>query len=55
MHNYKINQIVVTTKMFKDMITNKAELNVGKEALNNHVILYGSEIFWKIVLEAKNG
>ena len=54
MYDYKINQIVVTTKMFKDMITSKAELNVGKETLNNHIILYGAETFWKIVLEAKN-
>ena len=54
MYDYKINQIVVSTKMFKDMITSKAELNVGKEALNNHITLYGAEIFWKIVIEAKN-
>src|SRR3989344_4149469 len=44
MYDYKINQIVVTTKMFKDMITSKSELNVGKEALSNHIILYGAEI-----------
>ncbi len=54
MYGYKINQIVVTTKMFKDMVTSKAELNVGKEALNNHILLYGAETFWKMVLEAKN-
>ena len=54
MYDHKINQIVVTAQMFKDMITSKAELNVRKEALNNHIILYGAETFWKIVLEAKN-
>ena len=54
MYDFKINQIVVTAKIFKDMITSKAELNVGKEALNNHVLLYGAETFWKITLEAKN-
>lgn len=54
MYGYKINQIIVTTKMFKDMVTSKAELNVGKEALNNHILLYGAETFWKMVLEAKN-
>lgn len=54
MYDFKINQIVVNSKIFKNMIINKAELNVGKEALDNHVILYGAEIFWKIVLDAKN-
>lgn len=55
MYDIKINQIVVTEKVFKDMITNKAELNVGKEALNNHVIIHGAETFWKLTMEAKNG
>ena len=53
MYDYKINQIIVTSKMFKNMIVNKVKLNVGKEALNNHIILYGAETFWKIVLDAK--
>lgn len=55
MYDHEINQITVNSKTFKNMITNKAELNVGKEALSNHIILYGAELFWKIVLEAKNG
>ena len=55
MHNCKINQIIVNSKMFEDMISNKAELNIGKEALNNHIILYGAEMFWKLVMDAKNG
>lgn len=54
MYDHEINQIVVNKKMFKNMIINRAELNVGKEALNNHTILYGAELFWKIVLDAKN-
>ncbi|KYK27373.1 hypothetical protein AYK26_03885 [Euryarchaeota archaeon SM23-78] len=54
MYDYEINQIVVNSRVFKNMITNKDELNVGKEVLSNHIILYGAETFWKIVLEAKN-
>jgi predicted nucleotidyltransferase len=53
-HGKEINQMVVTASMFKTMLRNKTELNVGKEALANHVVLYGPEFFWKFVLEAKN-
>lgn len=54
MYDYTINQIAVTAAMFKDMIAGNAELNVGKEALKNNVLLYGAETFWKIVSEAKD-
>ncbi len=53
-YGQEINQIVVNKKMFQDMLKNRAELNVGKEALANHIILYGAELFWKLVMEVKN-
>ncbi len=55
MYDQEINQIIINSRIFKDMITNKVELNVGKETLANHIILYGAELFWKLTLEAKNG
>lgn len=51
----EINQVIINKKIFKDMLLSKTELNVGKEALANHIILYGAETFWKFVLEVKNG
>lgn len=54
MYDHEINQIIVNSKMLKTMIASKAELNVGKETLSGHIILYGAETFWKIVSEAKN-
>jgi len=53
MYNIKINQIVINERIFKEMIQNNVEINVGKEALKNHIILYGSNIFWKLICEAK--
>lgn len=49
----EINQIVINRKIFKDMLSNRTELNVGKETLANHIVLYGAEIFWRFVLEVK--
>ena len=50
----EINPIVIGRKDFTEMLANKIKLNIGKEALKNHVILYGIERFWELVLEAKN-
>lgn len=49
----EINQIVINRKIFKDMLSSRTELNVGKETLANHVILYGAEMFWRFVLEIR--
>ena len=53
MYNIKINQIVINSNIFKEMIQNNVEINVGKEALKNHIILYGSHVFWKLICDAK--
>lgn len=50
----EINPIIAGRKDFVEMLTNKSKLNVGKEALKNHIILYGIERFWEIVLESEN-
>ena len=34
---------------FKEMLTAKEELNVAKEVLNNHIILYGAESYYKLL------
>ncbi len=53
MYDIKINQIIVNQNIFKEMIQNNVKINVGKEALKNHIILNGSNVFWKIVCEAR--
>ena len=50
----EINPIVIGRKDFIEMLANKVKLNIGKEALKSHIILYGIERFWELVLEAKN-
>ena len=47
----QINAIVVDNLMFKEMLSSKEELNVGKEALKSHILLYGFEHFWALVGE----
>ena len=46
----EINPIVIGRKDFVEMLVNKSRLNIGKEALKNHIILYGIERFWELVL-----
>jgi predicted nucleotidyltransferase len=46
----KINPIFITKKEFEAMLRDKEE-NVGKQALNDHVILNGQEEFWECVLD----
>lgn len=47
----KINPIFVTKKEFRLMLREKEE-NVGKQVLNNHIILKNPEGFWEVVLNA---
>lgn len=46
--------IVISRKEFLQMLSNKAKLNIGKEALKSHIISYGIERFWEMVLEAES-
>ena len=45
----KINPMFVTEHEFKQMLKEKEE-NVGKQALQNHIILNNPERFWELVL-----
>lgn len=45
----KINPLFVTKKEFMLMLKDKEE-NVGKQALENHIILNNPEMFWECVL-----
>lgn len=47
-HNIKISPIITDITEFKKMLTAK-ELNVGKEAREYGISLYGSEKFWRIL------
>ena len=51
LYKKKINSIFITRKEFKDMLRDKEE-NVGKQALNNHIILNNPEGFCGLVLDA---
>lgn len=48
----KIQPFVVDFAMFKRMLQGREEMNVGKEALKEGVILYGYENYWKSVGDA---
>ncbi len=47
-HNIKISPIITDITEFKKMLATK-ELNVGKEARDCGISLYGSEKFWRIL------
>lgn len=46
-----IQEFIVDFEMFKRMLESKEELNVGKEALKDGVVLDGFENYWKMVGE----
>jgi len=45
----KIHSIVVTAGDFKKMLMSKERLNVAKEVLENHLIFYGVEVYYKLL------
>ncbi|MFP4401394.1 MAG: nucleotidyltransferase domain-containing protein [Candidatus Woesearchaeota archaeon] len=49
--NIEINPIFFSEKEFKLMLENKEE-NVGKQALEGHIILNNPKRFWELVLDA---
>jgi len=48
----KMQEFIVDFEMLKRMLESKEEINVGKEALKDGIILDGFENYWKIVGEA---
>lgn len=49
-HDIEINFMIFTEMQFKEMLKSKEE-NVGKQILNNHIMLYNPELFWNLVYE----
>ena len=49
----EISPMIIDRKDFVEMLANKIKLNVGKEALKSHIILYGIERFWELALESE--
>ena len=49
-HDIEINFMIFTEMQFKEMLKSKEE-NVGKQILNNHIVLYNPELFWNLVYE----
>ena len=47
-HNIKISPIITNVEEFKKMLKSR-ELNVGKEAKEYGISLYGHEFFWRII------
>lgn len=45
----KIHSLVITSEDFKEMLASKERLNIAKEALNNHIIFYGAEAYYKLL------
>lgn len=48
-YSIELVPIVVDVAIFKNMLKRKHELNVGRESLRNHIILYGYDDFWNMV------
>src|SRR3989344_1580952 len=49
----EISPIIIGRTDFIKMLTDKTKLNIGKESLKNHIILYGIERFWELALESR--
>ena len=47
-HSVKISPIITDVKEFRKMLRAE-ELNVGKEARDYGIVLYGSELFWRLI------
>ena len=47
-HNVKISPFITDIEEFKKMLKSK-EINVGKEAKEYGIALYGSEAFWRLI------
>ena len=52
-HAVELNAVVLDRKLFQSMLTSK-DVNVGKEALRYHVVIYGCDRFFEYVREVEN-
>ena len=53
--NYSLNlhNIVVSFESVFEMLTNRDENNVMNEVLNKHLIIYGAELFYKLIKQGR--
>ncbi len=45
----KTHSTTITASDFKEMIESKESLNVGKEVVKNHIIVYGAEAYYNLL------
>ena len=48
-YSKKINAFVMAKNDYESMLSSKEEVNIGKESLKSHVLLYSAEIYYQIV------
>ena len=51
-YSLKLNFFVMTQNDYENMLKSKEPVNVGKESLKNHVLLYGTELYCQMVRDA---
>ncbi len=47
----KIHPVIISYEDFEEMLQSKEELNVGKEVMLNHIIIFGAEAYYKMLGE----
>ena len=47
--NKKFHTNIVDADGFKEMLLKRDEMNVANETLNNHLLLYGSELYYRLL------
>lgn len=48
----KINTFAMSKSDYESMLVSKEEVNIGRESLKNHVLLYSAEIYYQILRDA---
>ena len=51
-YTLKLNFFVMAPADYERMLKSKEEINVGKESLRGHVLLYGTELYYQVVRDA---
>lgn len=51
-YTLKLNFFVMAPADYEGMLKRKGEINVGKESLRGHVLLYGTELYYQVVRDA---
>ena len=51
-YSKKMNAFILSRSGYVEMLESREEVNIGKESLKNHVLLYGTEIYYQIVRDA---